>query len=440
MTSTGLSSTSRPGAAWLVWGVGIAAYISAVMQRTSLGAVGTQAAEHFGTTVGMVSTFVVVQIATYALMQIPAGVLLDRFGSRAMLVAGSVVMTLGQGAVALTDDFGVAIIARIVLGAGDACIFTGILRLLPFWFPPNRVPVLSQLTGMLGQVGQVAAVAVLLPMVGALGWRPTFLFSAGVCLVLAVCCLLAVRDVPPGVERALTGGRPSEIPAQVLQVLKHPATQLGFWIHLTSGFPVNAFLLMWGIPYLTIGEGRSPAEAAVLFSLTAVFGAIVGPIMGLLTARHPLRRSNLALSVIFFMIFCWAVVLLWPGPAPLWLLLLLIISISAGGPGTGIGFDYARTQLPANRLGAGNGMVITGSFAGGTVIILAIGLFLDAVNDGGRYSPMSLGWAMALQFPLFAVGLVGIFVSRRRLRRHMSERGVIVPPWRDVARRYRRPH
>lgn len=426
--------------AWVVWGVGIAAYISAVMQRTSLGVVGTQAAEHFGTTVGIVSTFVVVQIATYALMQIPAGVLLDRFGSRTILVAGSLVMTVGQVAVALTDDFGIAIVARIVLGAGDACIFTGVLRLLPFWFIPSRVPILSQLTGMLGQLGQVAAVAVLLPLIDVAGWRPTFLFSAAVCLVMALCCFLAVRDVPRGTERMVTGDSPAEIPRQVAQVLKHPATQLGFWIHLTSGFPVNAFVLMWGIPYLTIGEGRSAAEAGVLFSLTALFGAVIGPVIGWLTARHPMRRSNLALTVIFAMVFCWAAVLLWPGPAPLWLLLMLVLSISAGGPGTGIGFDYARTQLPANRLGAGNGMVITGSFAGGTVIILAMGLFLDAVSNGGQYSAEDLGWAMSLQFPLFALGLVGIFVSRRRLRLHMEAQGIVVPTWREVTQRYRRPH
>ena len=424
--------------AWVVWGVGIVAYISAVMQRTSLGVVGTQAAEHFGTTVGVISTFVVVQIATYALMQIPVGVLLDRFGSRTILVAGSIIMTLGQTTMAVTDDLGVAVAARIVLGAGDACIFTGILRLIPFWFRPQRVPILSQMTGMLGQLGQVAAVALLLPLVDWVGWTPTFLFSAGVCLVLAFCCLLAVRDVPPGVERVVTGGRPSEIPGQVWQVAKHPATQLGFWIHLTSGFPVNAFVLMWGIPYLTIGQGRSAAEAGVLFSLTAIFSALFGPMIGWLTARHPLRRSNLALTVIFGMIVCWAVVLIWPGPAPFWLLLLLVLSISAGGPGTGIGFDYARTQLPANRLGAGNGMVITGSFAGGTLIILIIGLFLDAMSNGGPYTAQHMKWAMSLQFPLFVAGLVGVFVSRRRLREKMVSEGVIVPSWREIVQRYRR--
>lgn len=424
--------------AWVVWGVGLAAYMGAIMQRTSLGVVGIQAAEHFATSVGIVSTFVVVQIATYALVQVPTGLLLDRFGSRVMLVSGSLIMTAGQLTLALTDDLGVAIAARVILGAGDACIFVSVIRLLPFWFKPQRVPILSQMTGMLGQLGQLAAVALLLPMMNWAGWRPTFLLSAGVCLVLGVCCLLAVRDVPPHMERAVSKDRVGDIPSQVWQVLKHPGTQLGFWVHLTSGFPVNTFVLMWGIPYLVTGEGRTQAEASALFSLTVVFSAFFGPLIGWLTARHPLRRSNLALVVIFAIMFCWAGVLLWPGPSPTWLLLLLVLAISAGGPGTGIGIDYARTLLPPKRWGAANGVVISGSFGGGTVMILAIGLFLDAVSRGEPYTPAQLSWAMSLQFPLFAVGLTGIFVARARLRRRMLQEGVVVPSWRDVVRRYRR--
>ena len=424
--------------AWTVWGVGMVTYIFAVLQRTSLGVVGTQAAQHFGTSVGIVSTFVVVQLATYALMQIPAGILLDRFGSRAMLVAGSLVMSAGQIAVALTDEFCVALAGRIVLGAGDACIFTGILRLLPFWFTPARVPIITQMTGMLGQLGQVAAVATVLPLVSFVGWRPTFLASAALCVVMALCCLVAVRDAPPGKERSLTAGRLSEIPQQVTQVLKHPATQLGFWIHLTSGFSLNAFMLMWGIPYLSIGQGRSPLEAGVLFSLAAITGAVVGPVIGWLTGRHPLRRSNLALSVIFSTLAMWSAVLLWPGPAPLWLLTMLVVTMAAGGPATGIGVDYARTQLPSNRLGAGNGMVISGAFLGATVMILVIGIFLEATSNGAAYTAGQLRWAMSLQLPVFAVGLTGIFISRRRMRDRLEAEGVTVPRWQEVLERYRR--
>ena len=197
-------------------------------------------------------------------------------------------------------------------------------------------------------------------------------------------------------------------------------------------------MLMWGIPYLTIGQGRSPVEAGVLFSLAAIAGAVFAPIIGWLTGRHPLRRSTMALSVILATVVMWSVVLLWPVPAPLWLLVLLVVTMAAGGPATGIGVDFARTQLPTQRLGAGNGMVISGAFIGATVMILVIGSFLEATSTGTAYTPGQLRWAMSLQLPVFAAGLVGIFICRRRLRNRMRADGVIIPPWQDVLDRYRR--
>ena len=88
------------------------------------------------------------------------------------------------------------------------------------------------------------------------------------------------------------------------------------------------------------------------------YGSIVfSPLLGWLTSRHPLCRSNLALAVIGFNVLGWAAALLWPGRAPWWLLILLVVAMSAGGPGTGIGFDYPRTLLPPAATAAERGFV-----------------------------------------------------------------------------------
>jgi hypothetical protein len=131
-------------------------------------------------------------------------------------------------------------------------------------------------------------------------------------------------------------------------------------------------------------------------------------------------------------------VLLWPGPAPTPLLVLLVLSLAVAGPGTGVGFDFPRTNLPVTRLGAANGIVIAGGFIGGTVLILLMGLALDWMAGGGAYTPGQLRLAWLLQLPFFAVGITGILLSRRRLRRLMAAEGVVVPTWREVADRIRR--
>ncbi len=434
-----MNSFAHSRMAWVVWGIGVFAYAVAVMHRGALGVAGLEAAAHFGTTAGVVSTFVVLQLAVYAVAQVPVGAMLDRFGSRAVITTGSLITGVAQVLLAVVDDLPLAYFARVLLGIGDACIFNSVLRLLPRWFTPRAVPVLSQVTGMAGAVGQIAAVGLVLPLIQHLGWTQGLLVATISSALAASMALLGIRNAPPGQESSTVADSWREMPRQVAGVLKHPATQLGFWIHFTCGFTYNTFVFMWGMPYLVISQGLTQPLAGVLFTLLSVAGMVAGPIIGTLTARHPLRRSTLALLVVGALVVTWTAVLLWPGRAPLALLVLLVLVIAVGGPGTGIGFDFPRTSLPYTRLGAANGVVIAGSFTGSTVLILLMGVFLDLISGGrGSYTADELRLAWTLQAPFFIVGVAGILTTRNALRRRMADDGVIVPTWREVADRIRR--
>ena len=146
--STAPAETPVASRAALVWAVGMLGYVLAVMQRTTLGVAGLDAVDRFAITPGALSAFVFVQVAVYAAAQIPAGLLVDRFGSRAALGAGQLLL-------AFTATFGVAMGARVLVGLGDAAVFVAVLSLVPRWFPARRVPLVTQLTGMSGQLGQL---------------------------------------------------------------------------------------------------------------------------------------------------------------------------------------------------------------------------------------------------------------------------------------------
>src|SRR3954465_14807595 len=89
---------------WIVWAVGVFAYILAVMQRTTLAVAGLDAADRFAITPGVLSTFVFVQVAVYLAAQVPAGIAVDRFGSRAMLVVSGALLAAGQLLLAVAPD------------------------------------------------------------------------------------------------------------------------------------------------------------------------------------------------------------------------------------------------------------------------------------------------------------------------------------------------
>jgi MFS family permease len=125
-----------------------------------------------------------------------------------------------------------------------------------------------------------------------------------------------------------------------------------------------------------------------------------------------LRRSVLVLGIVLSSAAMWAVVLAWPGHAPLAVLVLLVVVLAANGPGSMVGFDFARTENPPARLGSASGIVNVGGFVSSLLMILVIGLLLDA---SGSYRV-----GMSAQYAFWAVGLAGVLVTRRTVRRRKN--------------------
>lgn len=430
--------------ALLVWGVGVTAYVVAVLQRTSLGVAGAQAAERFGASASVLATFAVLQLLVYAGLQVPVGVLLDRYGARRLILLGALTAGSGQVVLALSTSLPGAISARVLVGAGDAMTFVCVLRLVSAWFPPRRNPLMTQLTGLTGQLGQIGSAVPLAHMLHRSGWTPTYLTAAGASGVAFVLVLLVLRDAPPGVVAARSASSLAEVKSQVAAAFRQPGTRLGLWTHFTTQYSGTVFVLLWGFPFLVSGEGLSPTTASTLLTVFVVAGMGCGPVFGHLVSRHPLRRSWLVLGILTVTVGVWTLVLAWPGRAPLWALVLLVLGLALGGPGSMIGFDFARTFNPPGRLGSATGIVNVGGFFASLVTILAIGIVLDVQGAGGgvgRAATYDLGafkLAWSVQYVIWAFGLVAIIRTRTLARRGMAADGVVVPPIREVLGRQRR--
>src|SRR3954470_13318817 len=97
-----------------------------VLHRSSLGVAALQAESRFDISPGQLGTFVVLQLGVYALMQIPTGVLVDRLGSRRLLIVASVLLGGSQLLFAVATSYPAALLARAVLGCGDAMTFISV--------------------------------------------------------------------------------------------------------------------------------------------------------------------------------------------------------------------------------------------------------------------------------------------------------------------------
>ncbi|MGY1714462.1 nitrate/nitrite transporter [Geodermatophilus sp. SYSU D01106] len=426
---TAPTNERTPVRAYAVWLTALAAYVVAVFHRASLGVAGVEAQQRFDAGASAVSLFLVLQLAVYAGLQVPVGVALDRFGSRRLIVAGGVTMAAGQLVLALATDVPTAIAARVLVGAGDAMTFISVLRVVGFWFPGRTVPLVTQLTGILGQVGQIVAAYPLVALLHSAGWRSTFLGAAAAGVLVVVLVLATLRDTPPGTQLAPAAGL-ADVRRSLALTWREPGTRIGLYTHLVTQFSGTVFALLWGYPFLVVGQGLSPATAASLLTLLVVVGMGVGPLLGRLCGRWPLRRSVLVFSILVLTAGTWTVVLLWPGRAPLWLLVMLVVVLGTNGPGSMIGFDFARTWNPAERQGSASGVVNVGGFVASLLTILAVGAVLDALTPGAStaYDLDAFRAAFAVQYLFWAVGLVGVVKHRRALRARLARDGVVLAP------------
>ena len=417
---------------WTVWTVGVLAYVLAVTHRTTLGVAGLDAVERFGITPGLLSAFVFVQLGVYIAAQIPAGLLVDRYGSRAMLAVSAVLMAGGQLLLAVATDFGPAVLARVLVGAGDAVVFTATLALIPRWFPARRVPLMTQLSTILCQLGQVVSAVPFAAVLHGAGWTGAFGTAAAAGLLMAVLVVVVVRNAPGAAWRPAATVSAAEVVGQLRAVWRRPGTRLGFFGHMGTQFSMMVFTLLWGVPYLVTAQGLAPSTAGLLVTLFVVATICVGPFMGVLTVRHPLRRSWLLLTVVALQVIVWTVVLATPGRAPLWLLVVLMVALATGGPGSVVGIDIGRTANPDPNLAVAQSMVNLGGFLATLLVLTVMGVVLTALGGFGAES-FRIAWLV--QYPVWAVAVAGLLVMRRKARRLDAERGVVPRPLRDVLAR-----
>jgi predicted MFS family arabinose efflux permease len=270
-----------------MWGLAAAFYLIGFYQRVAPAVITRELMGEFSLSAAALGNLAAFYYYSYVAMQIPAGVLSDRWGPRRVLSAGTAVAALGTLLFALAPGYGTAGLGRLLIGGSVGVAFVSMLKLAGHWFAPTRFAMLSGLALACGVLGAVSAGVPLRLMVNAFGWHKVFTVAAGVTGLLGVAIWTLVRDDPS--ERGYASHAP-KAPAKHAPILhsirKALATRNVWLVFLISGAvsgPALTFGGLWGVPFLSTHYGLSTSQASVITSLLLVCWAVAGPFVGALS-------------------------------------------------------------------------------------------------------------------------------------------------------------
>lgn len=410
------------------WAVAVTVYLAAVFHRTSLGVAGLEAEHRFGISPAQLSAFVLVQLGVYAAMQVPTGVLVDRYGPRRLLIVAASTMAMAQLLFAVAPSYPVALLARAVLGCGDALTFVSVLRFASYRFSRRQFPVVVAVTGMLGSVGNIVATLPLSLLLHRVGWFATF---TGAGLLSVLTGLLVYSALPGnspgrGLPRSVRDLREpmGRVLRRVGAAWSTPATRLGFWVHFSCMSTTTMFAVLWGLPFL-VAAGFSTRAASTVLLASVVVAVVTSPLVGGFISRWPAGRVPLAMGCCLTTIGGWALLLAGVGGHPL--IAVVACATAVGGPASAIGFSLARDYNDPDIVGTATGVVNVGGFIAAIIASLGVGATLTLTGTAGG-SAYRAAFAVALLVQL--AGTVQtlrwwLLVRSRQLRK--QEHGERVP-------------
>jgi MFS family permease len=413
------AGTGSPLRPWLMWGAGALFFCYAFFQRVAPSVMVEDLMRDFAVGAAIAGTLSSLYFYPYAALQIPAGLLVDRFGPRRVLTGAAVVAALGSVAFGMADVIGLAYFGRGLIGTGAAMSWVAVLALAAAWFPPNRFAYLSGLTMAIGVAGGVGGQAPLSLLVDEMGWRGTLFVAAGLATLFAVFAWTVVRDAPLRADGRSRAEAQAGAGYGLLDRLKMTVREPQVWlIGLLAGAivaPMLSFAGLWGVPYMVGVHGMTKAEAAVVTSLMLIGWGVGSPLFGWMT--DAVHRRKLPLLIATGGALACTLAWLYAAP-PLWLMYPLMILTGLFSGGIVITFATARENAPSASGGAVIGLVNTAVMGSAAIFQPLIGWLLDqtwsgAMANGVRvYDPSGYTEAMIVIPACQAVALLAALLVR----------------------------
>lgn len=368
----------------IIWSMAAFFYLYEYVLRVSFSVMTTPLIQDFGITSSALGFLASLYYYGYTPLQIPCGVIVDRFGARRTVTVSAALCTAGCIFFSLSQNLLMAQMGRMLMGAGSACAYIATAKIAADWFRPKRFALLTSITMGLGLVGATFGAQPFAVLVNLYGWRMSMMVMAviGVGVIILSWMILRDRKHPVSSQHTLNTSQKTSL----LEGLKIITSNPQCWLIGVYGcfmlLPLSAFAELWGVPYLmqlyNVGNETASFATIMVFIGMALGCPLAAGLSDRLQSRCKVMRGSAILTASLFCIVVYGPTL----PFTMTCMILFCTGLCAGGQ---ILYFAAVKELnpphiSATTVGFTNTLVMTSAL----IFQPLLGLILDYVWDGAR--------------------------------------------------------
>jgi sugar phosphate permease len=417
---------------WIVFASVLFTYFIIVSQRTAPGLISDQLMKDFNVTASTIGLIASIQFFAYAGLQVPVGILSDRFGPNFFLIVGTFLTGLGTLLYSLALNEFILLFARLIVGTGDAAIWVNVVLILSQWFKGNEFIKLLGMAGMTGSLGFLMATLPFSIWIALTGWRASF-FTMGIILCLCGILLYVVLERNP--KRMMKNNvvtnsakiKPERQREKTLVILNrifhNRQAWAAFLCHFGAVGTYVGFIGSWAVPY-SMHVYEMTLSNASQFIMIGLIGAIVGaPLTSWISSRlHSIKKPYIIVHLMIFM--SWAAFLLFSGKPPLFMLILLFLLIGYGNGASALTFAVVRKSFDVKEVGVVSGFANMGGFLSAVLLPSIFGEVLDHFHAAESSVGYLYGFIIPVIFSM--LGLLGGFLIKEQSQEVTQTKGLTV--------------
>lgn len=321
----------------------------------------------------------------YMPLQIPVGLLIDKFGARRILTFACLLCVIGSFSFTHAEHLLTAQMGRFLIGFGSAFVFVGVLKLSNSWLPAKFYAMMVGLCMLLGMFGAMAGEIIMAKLVQQIGWQKTLDSATLFGIILLILLGLIIRDYPKNTHpHYQPRTKQFKLYPTLVKIMYNKQLWYAGIIGCFTFLPLSNFAEMWAVPYLETA-GYSKSQAAFGSSMVFLGFGLGSPIWGIISDAIQSRKLPLIFGALFAGL-CALLVILSP-TLPKFLIYSCLFGCglftSAEILVFAIGNDHAHNSISGTTVSFVNMIVMLG----GIIFQPITGKLVDLFNQYNLFGP-----------------------------------------------------